>query len=304
MFIDAVHLKDMLGCIQPDPDNRHRTAPLGYRCKQPQSGTADAVGGRPPQHGKGRDAPATGRRRFASTRPMWGRRSPGRPARECETIASLFSGGRWRCLLSGSIRFGGSIVRLTGFLGPRLRSQLAYLGADRLERSEFMLLWAKLVGIGAVWSVDRLLKPHRKILVEVCHFRALLSYDVGGDIVGLLLGEHRGTKCRADRHVVHGISGSGQKPAHSGAVIEAVRAPKGAETISRPGRGVLSEPVRTVAGCGSLGKNLGAMTAIGGARRLFDLQGASTHERGTVGDSGRQPSDIGRKRPHLATVER
>ena len=63
----------------------------------------------------------------------------------------------------GSLRFGGSIVRLTGFLGPRPRGQLAYLGADRLERPEFVLLWAKLVGIGSVWSVDRLLKPHGKI---------------------------------------------------------------------------------------------------------------------------------------------
>src|SRR6516162_7031705 len=212
------------------------------------------------------------------TRPNAGMRDQNRLALEAT---------RWRCRLSGSLRFGGSIVRLTGFVDPRPRGQLAHLGADWLERSEFVLLRAKLVGIGAVWSVDRFLKPHRKILVEACHFRALLSYDVGGDIVGFLLGEHRGTKCRADRHVVHGISGSGQKRAHSGAVIEDVRAPKGAETISRPGRGVLSEPVRTVAGCVSLGKNLGAMTAIGGARRLFDLQGPSTHELGAVGDAGR-----------------
>src|SRR6516165_11296342 len=189
--------------------------------------------------------------------------------------------------LSGSLRFGGSIVRLTGFLGSRLRGQLAYLGADRLKRSEFVLLWAKLVGIGAVWRVDRLLEPHRKILVEVCHFWALLTYEVGGDIVGLFLDEHRGIKCRADRHVVHGISGSGQKPAHSSAAIEAVRAPKRWELISRPGRGALSDPVDTVAGSACLGKNLRTMTAVGGARRLFDLQGPSTHELGAVGDAGR-----------------
>src|SRR6516225_1830254 len=198
-----------------------------------------------------------------------------------------FRGDRWRCLLSGSIRFGGSIVRLAGFLGPRLRGQLAYLGADRLERSEFVLLWAKLVGRGAVWSVDRLLEPHRKILVEVCHFRALLAYEVGSDIVGLLLGEHRGAKGRADRHIVHGISGSGQKPAHSSAAIEAVRAPKRWELISRPGGSALSESVHSVAGGACLGKHLRAMTAVGGAGRLFDLQGASTQELGTVGDAGR-----------------
>jgi hypothetical protein len=28
LLINPVHLKDALGCIQPDPDNRHRTAPL------------------------------------------------------------------------------------------------------------------------------------------------------------------------------------------------------------------------------------------------------------------------------------
>jgi hypothetical protein len=50
LFIDAVNLKDMLGRIRPDPDNRHRTAPLACGCDKPQSGTADAVGGRPPQH--------------------------------------------------------------------------------------------------------------------------------------------------------------------------------------------------------------------------------------------------------------
>src|SRR5262249_16676152 len=149
-------------------------------------------------------------------------------------------------------------------------------------------LWAKLVGIGAVWRVDRLLKPHRKILVEVCHFRTLLAYDVGSDIVGLLLGEHRGTKCRADRHVVHGVSGSVQKPAHSGAAIEAVRAPKGRELISGPGRGALSEPVHTMAGGACPNKNLRAMTAVGGAPRLFNLQGTSTHKLGAVGNQENQ----------------
>src|SRR6516162_5379680 len=212
------------------------------------------------------------------TRPNAGMRDQNRLALEAT---------RWRCRLSGSLRFGGSIVRLTGFVDPRPRGQLAHLGADWLERSEFVLLRAKLVGIGAVWSVDRFLKPHRKILVEACHFRALLTYDVGGDIVGLLLGEHRGAKCRADPHVVHGISGSGQKPAHSGAVIEAVRAPKGWVLIPRPGRGALSEPVHAVAGGADLGKNLRAMTAVGDARRLLDLQGATTHELGAVGDAGR-----------------
>src|SRR5215471_17706659 len=89
-----------------------------------------------------------------------------------------FRGDTLAMRLSDSLRFGGTIVRLTDVLGPRLRRQLTYLGVDRLKRSEFVLLWAKLVGIGAVRRVDRLLEPHRKILVEVCHLRALLAYEV------------------------------------------------------------------------------------------------------------------------------
>src|SRR6516165_11835720 len=211
---------------------------------------------------------------------------PSRPARECEIIACILAvTAAMPVIWLDQVRpIHCQPPRLSR---PRLRGQLAYLGADWLKRAEFVLLWAKLVGIGTVWSVDRLLKPHRKILVEVRHFRALLAYEVGSDIVGLLLGEHRGTKGRADLHIVHGISGSGQKPAHSSAAIEAVRAPKRWELISRPGRSALSEPVHTVAGGACLGKHLGAMTAVGGARGLLDLQGSGTHELGAVGDPGR-----------------
>src|SRR6516165_9679493 len=52
LLVRAVHLKDALGCIQPDPDNRHRTASLGCGYDNPQSGTLDAVGGRPPQQAR------------------------------------------------------------------------------------------------------------------------------------------------------------------------------------------------------------------------------------------------------------
>src|SRR6266849_6221986 len=49
-FVDAMHLKDMLGGIQANPDNRHWAAPLAALFKPSQPGTFDAVGGRPPQH--------------------------------------------------------------------------------------------------------------------------------------------------------------------------------------------------------------------------------------------------------------
>src|SRR5262249_52463637 len=49
VLIDAVHLKNMLGGIQTNSDNRHETAPLAA-LHTSQPGTTDAVGGRPPQH--------------------------------------------------------------------------------------------------------------------------------------------------------------------------------------------------------------------------------------------------------------
>jgi hypothetical protein len=43
VLIDAVHLKDMLGGIQANSDNRHGTAPL-LALQTSQPGTTDAVG--------------------------------------------------------------------------------------------------------------------------------------------------------------------------------------------------------------------------------------------------------------------
>jgi hypothetical protein len=42
-------------------------------------------------------------------------------------------------------------------------------GADRTERTKFVLLQAETVSVWAVGRVDRLLEPDRKILIEVCH---------------------------------------------------------------------------------------------------------------------------------------
>jgi hypothetical protein len=46
-------LKDVLGGIQTNSDNRHGTAPLAA-LHTSQPGTTDAVGGRPPQHPESR----------------------------------------------------------------------------------------------------------------------------------------------------------------------------------------------------------------------------------------------------------
>src|SRR5260370_35646280 len=49
VLVDSMNLKDMLGGIQANPDNRHWAAPLAAVATS-QPGTFDAVGGRPPQH--------------------------------------------------------------------------------------------------------------------------------------------------------------------------------------------------------------------------------------------------------------
>jgi len=43
-------LKDMFGRVQPNPDNAHSDGSPGCVDALSQSGTSDAVGGRPPQH--------------------------------------------------------------------------------------------------------------------------------------------------------------------------------------------------------------------------------------------------------------
>src|SRR6516165_9433319 len=78
VLIDAVHLKDLLGGIQTNSDNRHGTAPLAA-LHTSQPGTTDAVGGRPPQHHISRHSPL-GHRESASSRSNLHRSWGARPA--------------------------------------------------------------------------------------------------------------------------------------------------------------------------------------------------------------------------------
>ena len=48
-----------------------------------------------------------------------------------------------------------------------------------------MLLGGKTVRVRTVWSVDRLLKTDRKILVEIRFLRPILTDDVAGNIIAL-----------------------------------------------------------------------------------------------------------------------
>src|SRR6516162_1707880 len=68
VLIDAVHLKDMLGGIQTNSDNRHGTAPLAA-LHTSQPGTTDAVGGRPPQHHNCRDPAVVRERQLHLSKP-------------------------------------------------------------------------------------------------------------------------------------------------------------------------------------------------------------------------------------------
>src|SRR6516225_5694130 len=94
-----------------------------------------------------------------------------------------------------------------------------------------MLLRTEAVRKWTVGSVNRFLEPDGKILFEVRHCWSLLTDDVSSDIVGIVVREHGSVESSADRHVVHGIGGSGQKPAHSGTVVVAVGAPERRELI-------------------------------------------------------------------------
>src|ERR1700682_4135088 len=46
-LVTSMHLKDMVGRIQSNPDNRHSDGSLGCVVQSSQPGTFDAVGGRP-----------------------------------------------------------------------------------------------------------------------------------------------------------------------------------------------------------------------------------------------------------------
>jgi hypothetical protein len=49
-LVNSMNLKDMLGRIQTNSDNRHSDGSFGCVVTTSQPGTFDAVGGRPPQH--------------------------------------------------------------------------------------------------------------------------------------------------------------------------------------------------------------------------------------------------------------
>src|SRR5256885_100295 len=97
-----------------------------------------------------------------------------------------------------------------------------------------MLLRGKSVPIRAVWSIDRFLETNRKILVEVRLLRSTLVHNITGDVIGLLVRQQRGTEPDTKRHVVQGIGCGGQKPTHSGAIVEAVSSPERRKLIAEP----------------------------------------------------------------------
>src|SRR5262245_53274800 len=167
-----------------------------------------------------------------------------------------------------------------------------------------MLLCGKSVRIGAVRSVDWFLQPNWKILVEIRLLRSILTYDVAGDVIGLLVREESLVEPGAERHVVQGIGCRGQKPAHSRAIVEAVASPQRRKLIAEPLLRTLSRAVRSVACRANLRVDFGAPLDIGGAIRLLDLQRAGPAQLRAIGNAGGKPSHIGRKGFHLAALQR
>src|SRR5262245_52502154 len=94
------------------------------------------------------------------------------------------------------------------------------------ERSEFMLLSAKTVGVRPVSRIDRLLESDREILIELALLRALLAYNVSRYIVGIIVREHWTVKGRPERHVVLRVGGRSQDAVHACAIIVAVGSPE------------------------------------------------------------------------------
>src|SRR5262249_9598051 len=194
-----------------------------------------------------------------------------------------------------SLGFVRAIVWPTCIRGSRSGSQLLHSSSDRAEWAEPMLLRGKSVRIGAVWSVDWFLEPNWKILVEIGLLRSLLTHDVAGDVIGLLVGQERRVEPGAERHIVKGIGGRGQKPTHSCAVVVAVSSPERRKLIAESLLRTLSRAVHSVACRANLRVDFGASLDISGAIRLLDLQRASPAQLRAIGNAGGKPPHIGRE---------
>ncbi len=111
-----------------------------------------------------------------------------------------------------------------------------------VDLGEAIVQSRRITSYWAVWSIDRLLEPDRKILIEVCLLRPLLADEVARDIICVFVREHRGVEHGANGHVVHCISCGGQKAAHSGADVVAVGTPERWELIPRADLGGCPSP--------------------------------------------------------------
>src|SRR5215472_108995 len=105
---------------------------------------------------------------------------------------------------------------------PARRRELTHLGADRIERTIFVLLRREIVRVGAIGRIDRLLQLVRKILVEVGSRRSLEAVHVGRGVVGVSIGEDGLVERDAVRHVVTHEGSGGEDASHAGAVVVAV----------------------------------------------------------------------------------
>jgi hypothetical protein len=97
-----------------------------------------------------------------------------------------------KCLLPSSpLGFLRAIVRPTCMCGLRLSSQFLYPGSDRAKRTESMLLCGEAVRVRAIWSVDRLLKPDRKIICSSEFSMANLASKRRGGVEPPRAGNHK-----------------------------------------------------------------------------------------------------------------
>jgi hypothetical protein len=73
-----------------------------------------------------------------------------------------------RLTLGGYLARSEGLDALSGSPAFAVRgiAPVLHLGPDRPERTEFVLLQAEIVGVRAIWRIDRFLEPDRKILLR------------------------------------------------------------------------------------------------------------------------------------------
>src|ERR1700724_468265 len=178
---------------------------------------------------------------------------------------------------------------------PELRNR----GADRRERSIFVLQLAELVEVGTIRRIHWLRQQVGKVVRETGAVRPRLRLHISGNVPRLLDAEPHIEIIGAVRHVEVDEIGERDDARHAGAVVERARAPKRRIEVAEIGASSAAADARSigvVAGGTDARENRLAAFGIGGAAELGHMTGAkpgqsfagrhATGEEFDVGDDG------------------